>query len=104
MVCVWCRRLLTHTHPHTPPHTPTHARTHAHACRRWRTGCRRPCGGVPVLHDLLSDHLDVLEAVHAADVVDQDVGVGVPDASAPQVQPLLQEAKETNITDDLAGK
>lgn len=37
---------------------------------------------VPVLHYLLSDHLDVFEALHAADVVHQDVGVGVADTSA----------------------
>lgn len=37
---------------------------------------------VPVLHYLLSDHLDIFEALHAADVVHQDVGVGVADTSA----------------------
>lgn len=42
-----------------------------------------------MLYDLLSDHLDVFKALHAADVVHQDVGVGVADTSAAQVQPLL---------------
>jgi len=56
----------------------------------------RPPGpvAVPVLHNLLSDHLDVFKAVHAADVVHQDVGVSVADATATQVQPLLQETKK----------
>lgn len=45
----------------------------------------------PVLHYLLSDHLDVFKALHAADVVHQDVSVGVADTSAAQIQPLLKD-------------
>lgn len=37
---------------------------------------------VPVLHYLLFDHFDVFKALHTADVIHQDVGVGVADASA----------------------
>lgn len=46
---------------------------------------------VPVFHYLLPDHLDVLKALHTADVVHQDVGVGVANTSAAQIQPLLQD-------------
>lgn len=46
-----------------------------------------------MLYDLLADHLDVFKALHAADVVHQDVGVGVADTSAAQVQPLLQRSE-----------
>lgn len=45
---------------------------------------------VPVLHYLLPDHLDVFKALHAADVVHQDVSVGIPNPPAAQVQPLLK--------------
>ncbi len=46
---------------------------------------------VPVLHYLLPDHLDVFKALHAADVIHQDVGVGIANTSAAQIQPLLME-------------
>lgn len=48
---------------------------------------------LPVLYDLLSDHFNVFKTLHAADVVHQYVGVGVADASAAQIKPLL---KDTN--------
>lgn len=37
---------------------------------------------VPVLHYLLPDHLDVFKALHAADVVHQDVCIGIPNPPA----------------------
>ena len=46
---------------------------------------------IPVLHYLLSDHLDVFKALHTADVIHQDVGIGIANTSATQVQPLLNE-------------
>lgn len=46
---------------------------------------------LPVLYYLLPDHLHVFKALHAADVVHQDVGVGIPDTSAAQIQPLLKD-------------
>lgn len=46
-----------------------------------------------MLHDLLPDHLDVLEALHAADIVHQDVGVGVANTPAAQIQPLLEDRR-----------
>lgn len=52
-----------------------------------------------MLHYLLPDHLDVFKALHAADVVHQDVGVCIADASAAQIQPLLKDKhtqKETH--------
>lgn len=53
---------------------------------------------VPVLNDLLSDHFDVFKALHTADVVHQDVGVGIADTSAAQIQPLLKgRQREENI-------
>lgn len=62
--------------------------------RRVASGCER----LPVLHYLLPDHLDVFEALHAADVVHQDVRVGIPNPPAAQVQPLLKYAeREGNI-------
>lgn len=44
----------------------------------------------PRLQDLLTDSLDVLKAVKAADVIDQDVGVDAPESPAAGVCPLLQ--------------
>lgn len=44
-----------------------------------------------MLYYLLPDHLDVFKALHAADVVHQDVGVCIADASAAQIQPLLKD-------------
>ncbi len=54
---------------------------------------------IPVLHYLLPDHLNVFKALHAADVVHQDVGVGIANTSAAQIQPLLKKrhTKETVI-------
>lgn len=46
---------------------------------------------IPVFHYLLPDHLDIFKALHAADVVHQDVGVGIANTSAAQIQPLLQD-------------
>ena len=47
---------------------------------------------VPRLQDLLADVLDVLEAVLAGDVVDEDVGGGVAEAVAAEVCPLVERA------------
>lgn len=38
----------------------------------------------------MADGLDVLKAVKAADVVDQDIGVDAPESPATGVCPLLQ--------------
>lgn len=45
---------------------------------------------LPVLHYLLPDHFDVFKALHAADVVHQDVGIGIANPPAAQIQPLLK--------------
>lgn len=37
---------------------------------------------IPVLHYLLFDHFDIFKALHTADVVHQDVGVGIANTSA----------------------
>lgn len=59
---------------------------------------------IPVIHNLLSDHLDILKALHTADVIDQNVGVSAADSSTPRIQPLLMETnkqtKTLNQTDD----
>lgn len=44
----------------------------------------------PRLQDLLTDSLDVLKAVKAADVIDQDVGVDASESPAAGICPLLQ--------------
>ena len=48
-----------------------------------------------MLYYLLSDHLDVFEALHAADVIDQDVGVGVTNPQAAEIHPLLNTHTHT---------
>lgn len=52
---------------------------------------------VPVFDNLLPDHLDIFKALHAADVIHQDVGVGVAYSSASQVQPLLEDKQSMEI-------
>lgn len=51
---------------------------------------------IPVFYYLLPDHLHVFKTLHAADVVHQDVGVGVANASATQIQPLLEDTYTNN--------
>lgn len=58
---------------------------------------------IPVLHYLLSDHLDVFKALHTANVVYQDVGIGVSDTPAAQIQPLLMETERERNTDSRAS-
>jgi len=73
------------------------------AGERWGEPCR-PTGSRGVLHplekrslpcfqDLLADGFDVLEAVKATDVIDQDVGMDAPEPPATHVRPLLQGAE-----------
>lgn len=45
---------------------------------------------IPVLYYLLSDHFDVFKALHTADVIHQDVSVGIANSSAAQIQPFLK--------------
>lgn len=48
---------------------------------------------LPRFQDLLADGFDVLEAVKATDVIDQDVGMDAPEPPATHVRPLLQGAE-----------
>lgn len=52
-----------------------------------------PKPSLPCFQDLLADGFDVLEAVKATDVIDQDVGMDTPEPPATHVRPLLQGAE-----------
>lgn len=66
------------------------ARSHR-APPRW--GCTTQKAPLPCFQDLLADGFDVLEAVKATDVIDQDVGMDAPEPPATHVRPLLQGAE-----------
>lgn len=59
------------------------------------TSSMQPAGKwpLPCFQDLLADGFDVLEAVKATDVIDQDVGMDAPEPPATHVCPLLQGAE-----------
>ena len=53
---------------------------------------------LPCFQDLLPNGFDILKAVKTTDVIDQDVGMNTPEASAANIGPLLKRhGRETGM-------